>query len=87
MSEETQTKVVAEETTEVAPETTPEQTAPELSPIEQKALEMGWRPKEEFEGEEADFIDATEFVRRKPLFEKIDTVGKELRETKFRSLS
>jgi hypothetical protein len=54
----------------------------ELSPTEQRALEMGWRPKEEFEGNEEDFIDATEFVRRKPLFEKIDSVGKELRETR-----
>ena len=54
----------------------------EPSAIEQRALEMGWRPKEEFEGNEEDFIDATEFVRRKPLFEKIDNVGKELRETK-----
>ena len=43
---------------------------------------MGWRPKSEFSGDEADFIDATEFVRRKPLFEKIDSVGKELKETR-----
>lgn len=55
---------------------------PQVSVAEQKALEMGWRPKEEFEGNPDDFIDATEFVRRKPLFEKIDVVGRELRETK-----
>lgn len=54
----------------------------EPSTIEKRALEMGWRPKEEFDGDEEDFIDATEFVRRKPLFEKIDSVGKELRETR-----
>ena len=36
-------------------------------PIETRALEMGWRPKEEFDGNEEDFIDAKEFVRRKPL--------------------
>ena len=52
------------------------------SEAEQKAMDMGWRPKEEFDGEESDFIDATEFVRRKPLFEKIDVVGRELKETK-----
>lgn len=69
--------VAPEQTDEVVPETTSE-----LSATEQKALEMGWRPKEEFEGNEEDFIDATEFVRRKPLFEKIDNVGKELRETR-----
>lgn len=61
-------------------EVTPESTAP--SAVEQKALDMGWRPKSEFEGDEEDFIDAVEFVRRKPLFEKIDNVGKELRETR-----
>ena len=55
---------------------------PQLSADEQKALEMGWRPKEEFDGDEADFIHAHEFVRRKPLFEKIDVVGRELKETR-----
>lgn len=84
MSEENQVvgeEVVVTESTEDSGEGQKEVT-PELSPIEQKALEMGWRPKEEFEGNEEDFIDATEFVRRKPLFEKIDNVGKELRETR-----
>lgn len=56
-----------------------EQTAPELSPIEQRAMEMGWRPKEEFQGEEDDFIDAKEFVRRKPLFDKIESQSKEIK--------
>jgi hypothetical protein len=82
MSEENQVVdevVVDPETTE---EVVVEEKAPELTAVEQRALEMGWRPKEEFEGNEEDFIDATEFVRRKPLFEKIDNVGKELRETK-----
>ncbi len=54
----------------------------ELSAVEQKALEMGWRPKEEFDGDEEDFIDATEFVRRKPLFDKIEYQSKELKEVK-----
>lgn len=59
-----------------------ESTKTELTAVEQRAIEMGWRPKSDFEGDEDDFIDATEFVRRKPLFEKIDHVGKELRETR-----
>lgn len=54
----------------------------QLSAIEQKAIEMGWRPKEEFDGDETDFIDATEFVRRKPLFDKIEHQNKELKEVK-----
>lgn len=58
----------------------PEQHQP--SEMEQKALEMGWRPKEEFEGNEDDFIDAKEFVRRKPLFDKIDHTNRELKNVK-----
>lgn len=47
--------------------------------IEERAMQMGWRPKEEFQGEEDDFIDAKEFVRRQPLFEKIEHTGKQLK--------
>lgn len=64
---------------------TTETTEPEvvtISEVEKKALMMGWHPKDEFQGEEDDFIDAAEFVRRKPLFDKIDGVSKELRETR-----
>jgi len=51
----------------------------ELSPIEQKALEQGWKPKEQFDGNEDDFIDAKEFVRRGELFSKIEHQNKELK--------
>ena len=63
---------VNEDGTEV-PET------PEYSDIELRALDMGWRPKEEFQGSEDDFIDAKEFVRRKPLFEKIEGQSKQIK--------
>lgn len=49
------------------------------SEIEARAMEMGWRPKEEFSGNEEDFIDAKEFVRRKPLFDKIEHQGKQIK--------
>lgn len=52
----------------------------EISPIEQKALEMGWKPKDQFEGEEDAFIDAKEFVRRQPLFDKISSQSREIKE-------
>lgn len=52
---------------------------PEHSEIEVRAMEMGWRPKDEFHGEENDFIDAKEFVRRKPLFDKIEHQGKQIK--------
>lgn len=51
-----------------------------VSPVETKAMEMGWRPKEEWQGAEEDFVDAKEFVQRASLYEKIDRQGKQLRE-------
>ena len=50
-----------------------------LSPIEEKAIQMGWRPKEQFEGDEEEFIDAKEFVRRQPLFDRIESQNKQLK--------
>lgn len=52
----------------------------ELSAIEQKALDMGWRPREDFDGDEETFIDAKEFVRRQPLFDKIEAGTKEVKQ-------
>jgi hypothetical protein len=49
------------------------------TPIEEKAIQMGWRPKEQFEGEEEEFIDAKEFVRRQPLFDRIESQNKQLK--------
>lgn len=49
------------------------------SPIEAKAMEMGWRPIEEFEGDEVDFVDAKEFVGRKALYDKIGHQNKQIK--------
>lgn len=54
----------------------------QLSPMEQKALEQGWRPKEEFTGNPDAFIDAAEFVRRGELFSKIEHQSKELKQVR-----
>lgn len=51
----------------------------EVSPIQEKALEQGWKPKEQFEGNEDEFIDAAEFVRRGELFGKIEHQSRELK--------
>lgn len=56
-----------------------EQIAPEVSPLEQQALSMGWKPREEFDGSDDEFIDAKEFVRRKPLFERLEQQSKQLK--------
>jgi hypothetical protein len=39
--------------------------------VEQKALDQGWNP--DWSGSPDEFIDAAEFVRRKPLFDKIES--------------
>lgn len=52
----------------------------QVTEIEQKALEMGWKPQEEFDASSGkEWIPADEFVRRKPLFDKIDSMGRELK--------
>lgn len=60
----------------------PEQTTPEVPAIELRARELGWRPKEEFAGDEDNFVDAKEFVARQPLFEKIEHQSRELKNVK-----
>ena len=72
MDENTEVKVDA------APEQTPAQER-EYSSIEIKAIEQGWIPKEEFDGDVSEFIDAPEFVRRGELFRKIETQSKEVK--------
>lgn len=51
-----------------------------LSRIQEEALNQGWVPKDEFQGEEDAFIDAAEFVRRGELFRKIESQSKEMKE-------
>lgn len=48
-------------------------------PYVEKALELGWRPEEEWDGSPEDFIDAKEFVRRQPLFDKISGLSKHVK--------
>lgn len=56
-----------------------ENKTPELTDVEKRAIEMGWKPRSEFDGEDDAFIDAKEFVRRAPLFEKIEHQSKQLK--------
>ena len=47
-------------------------------PVEATARTQGWKPKEEFTGDPALWVDAKEFVGRAPLFDKIKGQSKEL---------
>lgn len=58
---------------------------PELSEVEKKARELGWKSKEERESEGKSntyYVEPDEYVRRKPLFDRIETQNRELRELK-----
>ena len=81
MSGELNTAPVAEP---VVNQTESNETASETAtdPYESQAREQGWKPKEEYEGEETKWRPAKEFVERGELFGKIDHMGKELKETR-----
>lgn len=64
------------ENTEQLPEGTEQ---PVSDPFTERAMELGWRPQEEWTGAPEDFIDAKEFVRRQPLFEKIEHQSREMK--------
>lgn len=68
-----------------APETPPEGASKgngdaTTDPVETAARAQGWKPKEEFTGDPALWVDAKEFVGRAPLFDKIKTQSKDLKE-------
>jgi|SRR5215213_1901649 len=58
------------------------QVAPEPTQNEVEARSAGWVPKEEYQGDENKWVDADEFVRRGPLFEKINSTNRELKEVR-----
>jgi hypothetical protein len=51
-----------------------------LTPTQNEALNQGWVPKDEFEGDAEKWVDAGEFLRRGELFRKIETQSKEMKE-------
>lgn len=74
---------MAEETTPVqAGQETPQTQERQYSEIELKAIDQGWIPKEEFDGDPSEFIDAPEFVRRGELFEKIERQSREIKQVR-----
>jgi hypothetical protein len=51
----------------------------EIDPVESKAREMGWRPKEEYDGDPETWVDAKEYVGRKPLYDEIHKTRKQVK--------
>lgn len=54
---------------------------PKTNALEDRARAMGWRPQEEWEGAPEEWIDAKEYVGRKPLFDHMSVMRRELKET------
>lgn len=66
------------ETTEVV-ETT-ENTAPAVPEVERKAMEQGWRPLDEWDGDPSEWRDARTFLDRGELLERISSQSRKLKE-------
>lgn len=77
MSEDTQAVQIEQSVNE--PEV---QQTQQVDSYEEEARVQGWKPKEEYEGDPEKWRPAKEFVERGELFGKIDTMGKELKETR-----
>lgn len=60
----------------------PTDKTPELSEVEIKAMEEGWVPKEQWEGNPADWRDAQTFVDRGQLFKKIEDQNRTIKDFK-----
>lgn len=48
--------------------------------MEERAKELGWRPFEEYEGDPEKWVSAEIYVARTPLFEKIESQGRRMKE-------
>ena len=67
---------------EVAEENTSDEGEQEYTEDEVAALESGWKPKDQWEGDPKKWVPAEEYNRRGELFGKIDSMGRDLRDTK-----
>jgi regulator of replication initiation timing len=67
-------------TDEVKVEATEQQETPQLSEVELQAMELGWKPKEQFdEASGKKWRTAEDFLDRKTFFDKIDEQHKRIR--------
>lgn len=74
-----------EQNVDTSVETPPPQekeTPTEPSTIEKQAREMGWLPKEEFNGDPEKWVSDEIFVARAPLIERIERQSRELKQVK-----
>lgn len=79
MSEELKQEV-QEKQTDKAPEASAPSQEKEYSPLERQALEQGWKPQEEWEGDPNEWRDARSFLDRGELLTRISQQSKEMKE-------
>ena len=53
----------------------------QVSSVEDRAREQGWRPKEEFDGEPSKWVSAETFVAKGELIDRIESLGKKLKDS------
>lgn len=70
-------KKATQETLEQVEEIQQEQQ--EADPVENKAREMGWTPKDEFSGDPETFVEAKEFVERAPLYKALHQANRKIK--------
>jgi hypothetical protein len=75
---------MAEENTVVEENNTPapEENTPKLTAAEEKAMEQGWVPQDQWEGEPEQWRPAKEFLDRGELFKKIEDQNRTIKEFK-----
>lgn len=61
-------------------EQVPEINEDDYSPLEKKAIDSGWKPKDKFDGDEEEFISAREFIKNGELIGEIRNLRGELKQ-------
>jgi hypothetical protein len=59
-----------------------EQSAPEYTEVEQKAMELGWKPKEEFQGDVTHWKSAEVFLALEEPIKRIENQSREVKQLK-----
>lgn len=52
----------------------------QVDPFFDTAKSKGWKPLEEFDGDPDEWVDAKEFIKRSPLYDRLKQQGKKLKE-------
>ena len=57
----------------------PDPVVPETNPLVEKAMQMGWKPEAEWEGDPEDWVDAKEFIGRQKIYDRLSDANKRVK--------